>query len=99
MRTAIYLGKAVTLLFWLSELVNLFQLIPTPLSSFLHFIAVAILAVHAVEVGLFTRLYARQLAEPKLHKMQILVFGIFHWLDLLRRGEIKVEAGSKVSRR
>ena len=83
-------GKTLILLFWLSELANLFRLLPDPLDNLAHIAAVVLLMLHAAETALFTRLYGQQLAEPKFHKMQVLIFGVFHWLDLLQRQQIRM---------
>lgn len=85
MRIAIGLGKAITLMFWLAELFNLFRMIPAPTSQLLHGAAVVILILHLFEVAIMVRLHGRYLIEPKLDKMQVLVFGVFHWLEIMRR--------------
>lgn len=93
MKWVILPGKAVMLLFWLAELANLFKLVSPPWDGVLHTAVSVVLAVHLVGATLFTRAYAALLLEPKLHKMLIMFFGVFHWLDLRQKGRLRRPIG------
>lgn len=93
MSGVVMVGKLMMLSFWLAEFANLFKWVPPPWDGVLHTAALILLGLHLVLGAIFTRRHAQLLLEPKLHKMMILLFGLFHWLDLQQKGKLRKTTG------
>ncbi|MCP5163010.1 MAG: DUF1145 domain-containing protein [Hahellaceae bacterium] len=83
MKVMLFVGKLITLLFWVCVIASLFSVFPDPVSTLLGWGAVGVLVLHLIEVSLFSARLSSKSIEPKLDKMMILVFGVFHLLPLL----------------
>lgn len=81
MKAVLGLGKLIALLFWLAVLANLFQPFAHPFSTLLNTVGALILLIHIVEVlALGKRLRSRP--HPGADRLQILLFGVFHFAGL-----------------
>ena len=83
MKGLLWLGKALTLVFWWVVLVNLFVPLGQPFQLLIQLAGLALLALHLVElVGFNRRLRGR--SHPWFDRLQILLTGIFHVQSLPR---------------
>ncbi|PTQ69466.1 DUF1145 domain-containing protein [Pseudomonas sp. GV071] len=81
MKVFLQVGKTAVAVFWLLVLVNLFSPLNKPVDLLLNVLGGLVLLAHVVELGLFgARL--RGLANINLHRVQVLLFGIFHLYGL-----------------
>lgn len=81
MKVFLQVGKTAVAVFWLLVLVNLFSPLNKPVDLLLNVLGGLVLLAHVVELGLFgARL--RGLASINLHRVQVLLFGIFHLYGL-----------------
>lgn len=78
MKALLGLGKLIALLFWLAVLVNLLQPFAHPFGTLLNAAGALILLIHIIEVlALGKRLRGRP--HPGVDRLQILLFGVFHF--------------------
>ncbi|MFV3305458.1 DUF1145 domain-containing protein [Pseudomonas sp. NY15181] len=90
MKALLGLGKLIALLFWLAVLANLFLSFAHPFGTLLNVAGVLILLVHIIEVvALRKRLSGRP--HPRMDRLQILLFGVFHFATLPQPASAKVE--------
>ena len=90
MKALLGLGKLIALLFWLAVLANLIQPFAHPFSSLLNVAGALILLIHIIEVmTLRNRLRGRP--HPRMDRLQILMFGVFHFATLPQPASAKVE--------
>ncbi|MDN6860631.1 DUF1145 domain-containing protein [Pseudomonas sp. CAN2814] len=81
MKAVLGLGKLIALLFWLAVLANLLQPFAHPFSTLLNAAGALILLIHILEVlALGKRLRGRP--HPGIDRLQILLFGAFHFAGL-----------------
>jgi putative membrane protein len=81
MKALLGLGKLIALLFWLAVLANLIQPFAHPFALLLNAAGALILLIHILEVlALRKRLQGRP--HPGLDRLQILLFGVFHFATL-----------------
>lgn len=81
MKAFVGLGKLVALLFWLAVLANLLHPFAHPFATLLKVAGGLILLIHILELlALGARLKGR--SSPWLDRIQVLLFGIFHFLSL-----------------
>ena len=86
MKAFVGLGKVVALLFWLAVLANLLHPFAHPFATLLQVAGGLVLLIHIVELlVLGARLRGRP--HPGLDRVQVLLFGIFHFLSLPARVE------------
>ena len=81
-----HIGKAITLLFWLTAIYNSMMPLEEPVGAILEWVAPLVLVIHCIEVLFCTRRFAvlgRKLAVTDC--IQIMVFGGFHLMCLLRK--------------
>ena len=77
------LNKLITLIFWLAAIVtSVIQ--PEGLLSWLPIAALAIAAVHIIEVGIFWLCFKQHSQDPSKDALFILVFGVFHFHPLIK---------------
>lgn len=81
MKTFLWAGKLLTLLFWAVVLSNLIQPFATPFALLLNAAGVLVLLAHALELWLFDKRVA-VCAKPHLQRVWVMVFGIFHLAGL-----------------
>ncbi|WLG97020.1 DUF1145 domain-containing protein [Pseudomonas sp. FP198] len=72
-----WLGRLLTLLFWLVVLVNLVMPFVHPLHLLVNLAGVSLLAIHLLELLLF-RARFRGRPAPGRDRLRVLLFGIFH---------------------
>ncbi|WP_434628836.1 DUF1145 domain-containing protein [Pseudomonas sp. Z1-14] len=72
-----WLGRVLTLLFWLVVLVNLVMPFVHPLHLLVNLAGVSLLAIHLLELLLF-RARFRGRPAPGRDRLRVLLFGIFH---------------------
>ncbi|WP_152221289.1 DUF1145 domain-containing protein [Pseudomonas sp. SCB32] len=81
MKALLGLGKLIALLFWLAVLANLILPFAHPFSTLLTTAGVLILLIHIIEIlALRNRLLGRP--RPGMDRLQILLFGVFHFATL-----------------
>ncbi len=81
-----YVGKGLTLLFWIAAVYNVIAPQVSPLGAVLHWVAPVVLVIHSIEALFFSRRFAsvgRKL--PVSDIVQIVVFGGFHLMGLLKK--------------
>lgn len=77
-------NKAVTLLFWLLVVVT--SLIPFDgVLSWLPAVGLFVLFLHVIEIIWFWLGYRQHSSNPKLDAFYILIFGIFHFKQFIRK--------------
>lgn len=81
MKTFLWAGKLLTLLFWGVVLLNLIQPFATPFALLLNAAGALVLVAHALELWLFDKRVA-VCANPYLERVWVMVFGIFHLAGL-----------------
>jgi len=72
-----WLGRLLTLLFWLVVLVNLVMPFVHPLHLLVNLAGVSLLAIHLLELLVF-RARFRGRPAPGRDRLRVLLFGIFH---------------------
>ncbi|WP_434572233.1 DUF1145 domain-containing protein [Pseudomonas sp. R3-56] len=72
-----WLGRLLTLLFWVVVLVNLVMPFVHPLHLLVNLAGVSLLAIHLLELLLF-RARFRGRPAPGRDRLRVLLFGIFH---------------------
>ncbi|GLK89572.1 DUF1145 domain-containing protein [Pseudomonas turukhanskensis] len=81
MKVFLQVGKTAVAVFWVLVLVNLITPLNKPVDLLLDVLGALVLLAHVVELGLFgNRL--RGLPNVNLHRVQVLLFGIFHLYGL-----------------
>lgn len=81
MKVFLQVGKTAVAVFWLLVLANLVSPLNKPVDLLLNLLGALVLLAHVVELALFgNRL--RGLSSVNLHRMQVLLFGIFHLYGL-----------------
>ncbi|MGY4535201.1 putative membrane protein [Pseudomonas sp. TE3786] len=81
MKVFLHVGKTAVAVFWLLVLVNLFSPLNKPVDLLLDVLGGLVLLAHVLELGMFgNRL--RGLENLNLHRLQVLLFGIFHLYGL-----------------
>ena len=81
MRLLSIVGKVAFLVFWLAVLVNLLEPFAYPFQLLINGAAVALLILHVIEV-LAVGARVRNRPSPWLDRLQVLLFGVFHWYRL-----------------
>lgn len=81
MQGLIMVGKGAVALFWLVFGAALNKWLGSPFEQLVYLLAVALLLLHVLELWLCTELL-QQRANPWLDRVQILLFGAFHWVAL-----------------
>ncbi len=97
MKVFLQVGKTAVAVFWLLVLVNLISPLNKPVDLLLDVLGGLVLLAHVVELGLFgNRL--RGLPNLNVHRVQVLLFGIFHLYGLAEpAAEPAVEAVAEVA--
>lgn len=81
MKVFLQVGKTAVAVFWLLVLANLISPLNKPIDLLLNVLGGLVLLAHVLELGLFgSRL--RGLPGLNLHRVQVLLFGIFHLYGL-----------------
>lgn len=81
MKVFLQVGKTAVAVFWLLVLFNLVSPLNKPVDLLLNGLGALVLLAHIVELALFgNRL--RGLESVNLHRVQVLLFGIFHLYGL-----------------
>lgn len=77
MKVFLQVGKTAVAVFWLLVLVNVFSPLNKPVDFLLNLLGGLVLLAHVIELAIFgNRL--RGLDNLTLHRIQVLLFGIFH---------------------
>jgi putative membrane protein len=89
MKVFLQVGKTAVAVFWLLVLVNLISPLNKPVDLLLNVLGGLVLLAHVVELGLFgNRL--RGLPNLNVHRVQVLLFGIFHLYGLAEPVPVEV---------
>lgn len=92
MRVVSGAGKALMMVFWAIVGLNLTTPFAHPFASLIGLAAVLVLVLHSLELLLFRgRLSA--LPRPRMARLQVLIFGVFHLLTLPAKAVAEVKAG------
>jgi putative membrane protein len=78
MRLLGIVGKAAFLVFWLAVLANLLEPFAYPFHPLINGVAAALLLLHFIEM-LATGARLKSRPSPWLDRLQVLLFGVFHW--------------------
>lgn len=78
-------GKIVLGLFWIAVLGALWDRGEALWQVVLLWIGGFVLAIHWIEVAVFSRRMASVLPDRKYHQLMILLFGVLHWKTLAHR--------------
>lgn len=81
MRVVSGAGKALMMVFWAIAGLNLTTPFAHPFASLIGLAAVAVLVVHILELLMFRRRLSA-LPRPRVARLQVLLFGVFHLLTL-----------------
>lgn len=81
MKALLGLGKVIALLFWLAVLANLIQPFAHPFGTLLNAAGALVLLIHIIET-LVLRGRLRGRPRPGMDRLQILLFGVFHFATL-----------------
>ncbi|MED5465325.1 MAG: DUF1145 domain-containing protein [Myxococcota bacterium] len=82
MRTCIKLGKAGTLVFWGLVAFTMVRPLGPPLGQLLIMAAPLIMGIHVMEAFFFIRTFKEKVPELSAHALQVLIFGVFHILEV-----------------
>ncbi|TWI53057.1 putative membrane protein [Pseudomonas duriflava] len=74
----IFLGKLISLLFWLVVIANLVKPFAYPFDVLLNLAGVGLLIVHGLEVLLLNGRIRRS-PTPWRSRLGVMLFGVFHW--------------------
>lgn len=98
MKKLLGLGKVLTALFWGAALANLLHPFAQPFAFLLYLTGALLMLVHGLELWLFDE-RLRGCPRPRLERLQVALFGVFHLLYLppaqaseLAQGEVQLEA-------
>jgi uncharacterized protein YhhL (DUF1145 family) len=78
-------GKCVLLLVYALALAGWAGLLPPRPTIALQAIALLALAIHALELAFVFGRVRRRAGGPTLNAVQVLLFGVLHWMPLARR--------------
>ncbi len=82
MRTCIKLGKAATLIFWGLVVSTMVRPLGAPLGQLLLIAAPLIMGIHVMEAFFFIRNFKEKIPDLSAHALQVLLFGVFHILEV-----------------
>jgi putative membrane protein len=90
MQVLVGAGKGLLMVFWAMVGLNLSAPFAHPFASLISGLAISALALHSLELLLFHgRL--RALPRPRVARLQVLVFGVFHVLTLPAKADAPLE--------
>ena len=87
MMRLVQFGKLMTGVFWALVAFNLAIPLAGPLGLVITIGGPAILGIHTLEAFFFIRKFKHQLPEMSAHALQVLLFGVFHFLQVMEEAK------------